>query len=120
VATGAARDETCAQVRPGEPTMELQRLMDGAVDTAGLRPYVWWVGGYVPGVAIPPDWVGHVYLNDAEGFEPGVFAPGFVANWETQLWDRPHGGEAEVIDTMIATDAGIDVPVRFPGTLTVV
>ena len=79
------RDQTTAGITPGTPTMELQRRMDAAVDAAGLRDYVWWVGGYVLGIAMPPDWVGHVYLNDEEGFEPGVFEPGFVANWEIQL-----------------------------------
>jgi len=116
----AARDETCAQIRPGDPTMKLQRLMDAAVDDAGLRDYVWWVGGYVLGISMPPDWVGHIYLNDEEGFEAGVFDPGFVANWEVQLWDLPDGGGVGVIDTMIATERGIELPARFPGTLTVV
>lgn len=115
-----ARDATCAQIRPGDLTMKLQRLMDEAVDAAGLRDLVWWVGGYVLGIAMPPDWVGHVYLNDEEGFEPGVFDPGFVANWEVQLWDPPDHGGVGLIDTMIATEDGIEVPARFPGTLTVV
>ena len=116
----AAREETCAQIRPGDPTMKLQRLMDEAVDAADLRKYVWWVGGYVLGISVPPDWVGHVYLDDEEGFEPGVFDPGFVANWEVQLWDLPDGGGVGVIDTMIATGEGLELPARFPGTLTVV
>ncbi len=116
----AARDETCAQIRPGDPTIKLQRLMDEAVDAAGLRDLVWWVGGYVLGISVPPDWVGHVYLNDEEGFEAGVFDPGFVANWEVQLWDLPDGGGVGVIDTMVATESGVEVPARFPGTLTVV
>ncbi len=115
-----ARDATCAQIRPGDPTMKLQRLMDEAVDAAGLRERVWWVGGYVLGIAMPPDWVGHVYLNDEEGFEPGVFDPGFVANWEVQLWDPPERGGVGVIDTMVTTEDGIELPARFPGTLTVV
>ena len=115
-----ARDATCAQIEPGDPTMKLQRLMDEAVDAAGLRDYVWWVGGYVLGISQPPDWVGHVYLNDEEGFERGVFDPGFVANWEVQLWDLPSGAGVGVIDTMLATEDGLEVPARFPGTLTVV
>ncbi len=115
-----ARDTTCAQIRAGDPTMKLQRLMDAAVDAAGLRDHVWWVGGYVLGIAEPPDWVGHVYLNDEEGFEPGVFDPGFVANWEVQLWDPPEGGGVGVIDTMLTSAHGIEIPARFPGTLTVV
>jgi hypothetical protein len=112
--------ETVAQIRPGDPTMKLQNLMDDYADRSGVRELVWWVGGYVLGIAVPPDWVGHVYLNDEEGFEPGRFDPGFVANWEIQLWDPPHGGGVGLIDTMIATDAGIDVPATFPRTLNVV
>jgi len=114
------RDQTTAGITPGTPTMELQRRMDAAVDAAGLREYVWWVGGYVLGIAMPPDWVGHVYLNDEEGFEPGVFEPGFVANWEIQLWDIPGRSGVGVIDTMIMTETGIEIPARFPSTLTVV
>jgi Xaa-Pro aminopeptidase len=116
-----ARDETVATLQPGDPTQKLQELMDQAVDAAGgLREYVWWVGGYVLGATMPPDWVGHVYLNDEEGFERGVFSPGFVANWEVQLWDIPRKEGVGVIDTMIATDAGVEIPARFPATLTVV
>jgi Xaa-Pro aminopeptidase len=117
----AARDETVAQLRPGDPTRRLQELMDEAVDAAGgLREYVWWVGGYVLGATMPPDWVGHVYLNDEEGFEKGVFDPGFVANWEVQIWDIPRKEGVGVIDTMIATETGVEIPARFPATLTVV
>lgn len=116
-----ARDETVKQVRPGDSTQRLQDLMDAAVDAAGgLREHVWWVGGYVLGATPPPDWVGHVYLNDAEGFEPGVFEPGFVANWEVQLWDVPRREGVGVIDTMITTERGVEIPAEFPATLTVV
>lgn len=117
----AARDETVAQLELGDPTQRLQDLMDSAVDAAGgLREYVWWVGGYVLGATPPPDWVGHVYLNDEEGFEKGVLAPGFVANWEVQLWDIPRKEGVGVIDTMITTPSGVELPARFPATLTVV
>jgi Xaa-Pro aminopeptidase len=117
----AARDETVAQLRPGDSTQRLQDLMDAAVDAAGdLRQYVWWVGGYVLGATPPPDWVGHVYLNDEEGFEPGVFEPGFVANWEVQIWDIPRKQGVGVIDTMITTEQAIEIPARFPATLTAV
>jgi len=116
-----ARDETVAELRPGDPTQRLQDLMDAAVDAAGgLREYVWWVGGYVLGATPPPDWVGHVYLSDEEGFEAGRFDPGFVANWEVQLWDIPRKEGVGVIDTMIATGAGVEIPARYPATLTVV
>jgi Xaa-Pro aminopeptidase len=116
----AIRDATVAQIRPGDPTMKLQRLMDEQIDAAGLRDLVWWVGGYVLGISMPPDWVGHVYLNDEEGFEPGVFEPGFVANWEIQLEDVPGHQGVGLIDTMIMTETGIEIPARRPAAITVV
>jgi len=117
---GDIRDATVAEIRPGDPTMKLQRAMDDAVDAAGLRDLVWWVGGYVLGASMPPDWVGHIYLNDEEGFEAGVFEPGFVANWEIQLEDIPAHKGVGLIDTMIMTSDGIDVPTRMPARITVV
>jgi Xaa-Pro aminopeptidase len=111
---------TTAAVRPGDTTHRLQELMDAAVDAATLRPYVWWVGGYTLGASLPPDWVGHVYLNDREGFEPGYLVPGFVANWEVQLEDRARHQGVGIIDTMITTETGIELPAAFPRTLTIV
>jgi Xaa-Pro aminopeptidase len=107
-------------VKPGEPTRRLQELTDRAVDDAGLRDYVWWVGGYTLGVAIPPDWVGHVYLSEDEGYEPGYLVPSFVTNWEVQLEDRARHEGAGLIDTLIVTETGIDAPAKFPRTLTMV
>ena len=112
--------ETTARIKPGDPAMKLQRLMDDYVDRVGLRDWVWWVGGYVLGATMPPDWVGHVYLSDEEGFEPGVFDPGFVANWEIQLEDIPAHQGVGLIETMIMTDKGIDLPATFQRTLSVV
>jgi Xaa-Pro dipeptidase len=114
------RDDTVAALRPGDQTQHLQELMDAAVDEAGgLREHVWWVGGYALGATMPPDWAGHVYLSDDEGFEAGVFEPGFVANWEVQLWDVSRKEGVGVIDTMITTERGVEVPAEFPATLTV-
>jgi Xaa-Pro dipeptidase len=112
--------ETTQAVKPGDPTRRLQELMDLAVDDAGLRDYVWWVGGYTLGVAMPPDWVGHVYLSEEEGYEAGYLVPGFVANWEIQLEERTRNEGVGLIDTMIVTEAGIEVPAKFPRTLTMV
>lgn len=120
VTLGEIRDETVARIRPGDPTMKLQQLMDEGIDAAGLRDLVWWVGGYALGISMPPDWVGHVYLNDEEGFAPGVFDPGFVANWEIQLEDVPAHQGVGLIDTMIMSEAGIEIPARFPARMTVV
>jgi Xaa-Pro aminopeptidase len=117
---GEIRDATVAEIHPGDPTMKLQRAMDERADAAGLRDLVWWVGGYVLGVAVPPDWVGHVYLSDDEGFEAGVFDPGFVANWEVQLEDIPAHKGVGLIDTMIMTKDGLELPSCLPARIRVV
>jgi Xaa-Pro aminopeptidase len=111
---------TTACIEPGMPTAKLQELMDKWVDDAGLRPWVWWVGGYTLGLAGPGDWVGHVYLNPNEAFEGMDFDPGMVVNWEVQLWDMDQHEGCGIIDTMIMTEKGIDLPATFPRTLTVV
>ena len=111
---------TTAQIEPGMSTGVLQKLMDEAVDEAGLREWVWWVGGYALGLGGVGDWVGHVYLNPGEAFESLDFVPGFVANWEVQLWDLQTHEACGLIDTMIMTETGIELPAKFPRTLTVI
>lgn len=118
IAAGLAK--TTESICPGTPLAELQRRMDSHVDETGLREYVWWVGGYALGISMPPDWVGHVYLNPEEGFEPFEFVPGFVANWEIQVQDLRRNAGCGIIDTMIMTEHGLDFPARFPRALTVV
>lgn len=72
------------------------------------------------GATMSPDWVGHVYLNDEEGFEPGRFLPGFVANWDIQREDIPAHQGVGLIDTMIVTEEGADLPAAFQRPLIVV
>jgi Xaa-Pro aminopeptidase len=111
---------TTSAIEPGAPTQQLQERMDEAIDAADLRSYVWWVGGYALGISMPPDWVGHVYLSDKEGFAPGYMVPGFVANWEVQIQDRERREGVGIIDTMIMTETGVELPATFPRTLTIV
>ena len=113
-------ESTTARIESGMATGELQRFMDEHVDAIGMRDYVWWVGGYTIGVAMPPDWVGHVYLDPAESPEETFFAPGFVALWEVQFWDLAKHEGCGIVDTMIMTDAGIELPADSPRTLTIV
>ena len=108
------------QVKPGDPLVKVQELMDRHIDAVGLRDYVWWIGGYSLAASMPPDWVGHVYLNPAESMEDIAFVPGFVTNYEHILEDRSNGTGASFVETLIMTEAGIEVPSRFPRTLTVV
>jgi hypothetical protein len=68
---------------------------------------------------MPPDWVGHVYLDPADSSEEVCFGPGLVALWEVQFWVPAAHAGAGIVDTMIMTDAGIEIPDAFPRTLTV-
>ena len=113
-------ESTTAGITPGMSTGELQRRMDEHVDAIAMRDYVWWVGGYTIGIAMPPDWVGHVYLDPAMSPEEASFAPGLVALWEVQFWDLAEQEGCGIVDTMIMTDEGIEIPASFPRTLTVV
>lgn len=116
----AGVESTTAPIESGVSTGELQRLMDEYVDAIGMREYVWWVGGYTIGIAMPPDWVGHVYLDPADSPEEAFFAPGLVALWEVQFWDLARHEGAGIVDTMVMTDHGIELPAAFPRALTVV
>jgi len=108
------------RVKPGDPLAKVQQLMDAHIDEVELRDLVWWIGGYSLSAAVPPDWVGHVYLNPAETLEEFDFVPGFVTNYEHILEDRETGTGASFVETLIMTEDGIEIPSRFPRTITVV
>ena len=85
-------DHVISKVRPGDPTGVAQKAMDEYVDSMGLRPYVAYVSGYNMGIAIPPDWVGHTFIDPDTGFETASYDPGMVTNYEnlfTVLDDDP-------------------------------
>jgi Xaa-Pro aminopeptidase len=109
-----------AAVEPGESTRRLQELTDRAVDDAGLRRHVWWVGGHALGTSLPPDSVGHVYLSEREGFEAGYLVSGFATTWQIQLEDRDAHVGGGIVDTLIVGDDAIVAPAVFPRTLTIV
>ena len=107
-------------IGPGAPLGDVQKLMDEHIDEAGLRPYVYWIGGYSLGIAFPPDWVGHVYLDPHEGFETHDFVPNYVTNYEHVLHDDEQRVGCGFIDTLIMTERGIDIPSTSPRLITVV
>ena len=74
---------------------------------------IWWVGGYSLGIAMPPSWVGHTYLAN-DGPQRCRLLPGYVTNYETVFIDREAGFEAACIDTLIMTDAGLEVLSSVP------
>jgi Xaa-Pro aminopeptidase len=77
---------------------------------------IWWVGGYSLGISFPPSWVGHTYLAN-DGLERITWQPGYVSNYETILFDRDAGFEAAAIDTLLMTEAGLEVLSELPRTL---
>jgi Xaa-Pro aminopeptidase len=77
---------------------------------------IWWVGGYALGLGVPPSWVGHTYLAN-DGPERCEWRPGYVSNFEVILYDAHEGFAAATIDTVLMTEAGLEVLSRLPRTL---
>jgi Xaa-Pro aminopeptidase len=77
---------------------------------------VWWVGGYALGIAFAPSWVGHTYLAN-DGMDKCRLDTGYVSNYENVFIDREAGFEAAYIDTILMTDAGLEVLSSMPRTL---
>jgi Xaa-Pro aminopeptidase len=74
---------------------------------------IWWIGGYSLGLGCPPSWVGHRYLAN-EGAQPFTWQPGYLSNYETILFDRDEGYAAPIIDSVLMTDAGLEVLSKLP------
>jgi len=118
-------DAIVAGVRPGDPLGKVQAIGDAYIDRVGLRRYVWYVGGYSLGIAVPPDWVGHHRFQAPPGVvaDDLPFEPGMVLNFENQfdVWeDWPGGSGAAYIETLLMTESGIEVLSELPRTLVAV
>jgi Xaa-Pro aminopeptidase len=114
-------DAVAAAVKPGEPMEKVVEAAKAYLDGEGIGQHAWFVGGYVQGVAIPPDWVGHVYLG-GEGFERSDFMPGMMTNYENvfDIKGWPGGSCISYIDMLEMTETGIRALSHLPRTLTVV
>ena len=99
-------------VRPGDMWSRVQELGDRHTDENDLRSYVWFIGGYSLGIAVPPDWVGvHAPRPTAE-HPDRVLEPGMVFNFENQfdVWeDWPGGSGAAYIETLLMTETGLQI-----------
>ena len=87
------------------------------------QEYVWWVGGYAQGVALPPDWCNNHWLNTRFGMQDRALEPGMFFNLENQfdVWeDWPGGSGAAYIETLMVTENGLEVMSKHPRTLVVV
>ena len=119
-------DHVISKVRPGDPTAVAQKAMDEYADSMGLRPYVAYVSGYNMGIAIPPDWVGHTFIDPDTGFETARYDPGMITNYENLFtvldadpgWKGGTGGG--FIETILMTDSGLEVLSKLDRNVTVI
>ena len=115
-------DAIVAQISTGDPLCKADKIGNAYIDAVGLRKYVWWVGGYSLGIAQPPDWCGRYWMDHEEGTERD-FEPGIVVNFENQfdVWENwPGGSGASYVDSMLMTDAGLEVLSTLPRNIIVV
>lgn len=116
-------DAILAAVKPGDSWRKVAQVGDQYVDEMGLRKYVWWAGGYALGIAVPPDWVGSLFVEPREDIPDQPLQPGMVFNYENQfdVWeDWPGGSGAAFIETLLVTDRGLEVLSKLPRQLVAV
>lgn len=99
-------------MRPGDPMEKTIEVARAYLESVGLAQYGWFIGGYDLGIAVPPDWVGHTYLN-GKCFERADFRSGTVTTYE-HLFDVPQfgwpgGGSVAFNDTIVMDDTGLRV-----------
>ena len=110
----------------GRPHGSGSKAMDEYMDSMGLRPYVAYVSGYNMGIAIPPDWVGHTFIDPDTGFETARYDPGMITNYENLFtvldadpgWKGGTGGG--FIETILMTDTGLEVLSGLDRNVTVI
>ncbi|MCH7942188.1 MAG: aminopeptidase P family protein [Proteobacteria bacterium] len=117
-------DAIVAGIAPGDSLYKVHAIADDYIDRNGLRPYCWYNGGYVLGIAVPPDWVGvHRTHPTPDGPGDRPLAPGMIFNLENQfdVWeDWPGGSGAAYIESFLMTDSGLEVLSSLPRNLVVV
>ncbi len=116
-------DAVTQACRPGDPVSKVQEVADDYIDRAGLRQWVWFVGGYSLGIAVPPDWCGSHWISPRNNLGDRTLEPGQVFNLENQfdVWeDWPGGSGAAWIDSFLVTDSGLEVLSSLPRTITTV
>jgi Xaa-Pro aminopeptidase len=92
-------------------------VADAFIDAAGLRQWVWFIGGYALGISMPPDWVHRHRPAPREDVPTPNLEPGIVLNFENQYdvfegW--PGGTGLGYIDTLLVTETGIEVLSDMP------
>ena len=116
-------DAVQTEVKTGDPLSKVEAIAQRYTDDAGIRKYVWWVGGYSQEIALPPDWCGNHWLSPQHGISDRPLEPGMVFNLENQfdVWeDWPGGSGAAYIESLLVTESGLEVLSKLPRTLVVV
>lgn len=117
-------DAIVAGVRPGDPMSRVQDVANAFIDESGInKDWVWLIGGYVLGIAFPPDWVHRNRPLPSEDAPDAALEPGVVLNYENQYdvfegW--PGGSGVGYIDTFMMTDNGFELLTTLPRNLVVV
>ena len=116
-------DHVVSEIKLGDPLSKVDAVANRYTDDAGLRQYVWWVGGYSLGIAVPPDWCGNHWLAPRFGMPDREIEPGMVFNLENQfdVWENwPGGSGCAYIESFLVTDNGLEVLSTLPRTLVTV
>jgi len=117
-------DAIVAGVRPGEAMSRIQAVADAFIDESGInKDWVWLIGGYVLGIAFPPDWVHRNRPLPSEDVPDPVLEAGVVLNYENQydVFEGWSGGTGVgYIDTFLMTDDGFELLTTLPRNLVVV
>ena len=113
-------DAVMQAVRLGESMARVQEVADTYTDAQGLRPYVWMIGGYTLGIAMPPDWCGRHRPQPREDVPIPILEPGIVFNYENQFdvfegW--PGGTGAAYIETFLVSEDGLELLSQLPRNL---
>ena len=122
--SAACVDAIVEALKPGDPLAKVDEVANKNIESAGLKKYAWFIGGYSTGISVPPDWVGRLRYAPLPGEEAKPFVPGMVLNFENQfdvfneVW--PGGSGACYIETLLMTDSGIEVLSKLPRNLVVV
>ncbi len=109
-------------VKVGDPFSQVQKAADRFIADSGVdrQRYGWFIGGYVLGIAFPPDWVDQ---HRPEPYEPAndvIMQPGMVFNFEVQydVFDGWAGGSGGGwIDSYLMTERGLEILTDMPRNL---
>ncbi len=116
-------DAIIAEAKLGDPMSRVAEIGQAYTDDAGIREYVWWVGGYCTGVALPPQWCNNHWLATKFGMQDRALEPGMFFNFENQfdVWENwPGGSGVAYIETLMVTENGLEVMSNLPRILVTV